>query len=520
MTISCPRIVIAGTGSGVGKTSLALALVLAFRRRGLAVQTFKVGPDFLDPSYLALVSGRPCYNLDGWMSSRAYVLQSFARAVRGADIAIIEGVMGMFDGASASDSGGSTAEMARWLRSPVLLVADAKGVARSFAAVIKGFDGLAGKPRIAAVVANAVGGPEHAQWLKQSLKSLALPPLLGALPKNCFPALPRRHLGLVTANYAPAFSRGKCQAFAAACARHVDLDAVLRLARRARPLSRSLTHEKFPPQADPPMAVKNGRDGSESRPKTQLGDDWAGCLGETSLPLKIRPKQKKSFNIRLAVARDAAFHFYYPDNIALLRALGARIIYFSPLADTKLPGAIDAIYLGGGYPELFAEEISANRPLRDAVREFAGQGGAIYAECGGLIYLAESIAGVDGKKYPMAGVLPVKTKMLPRLKRLGYAQVTLARKTAWGPAGVRLRGHEFHYSEIVNPAAWRRAGWQCAYRVRYCRSKEKAREGFRKKNVLASYIHLHFASRPDAAKYFLDWCRGGRNFKTHHGLHG
>lgn len=462
MKTSCPRVVVAGTGSGVGKTSLTMALVLAFRRRGMRVRTFKVGPDFLDPSYLAFVSGQPCYNLDGWMSSRDYVLQRFAAATADADLAIIEGVMGMYDGASPTNFEGSTAEIAQWLQAPVLLVTGAGGVARSFAALVKGFDCLEPKPGVAAVVANGIGDDRHTEWLRESLASLSLPPLLGALPKACFPELKSRHLGLVTADYTQSLGENDCRAFADAAERHLDLDNILELARRAPPLE------------------------FDSEKKTE---------------------KTLSFQVRLAIARDAAFHFYYPDNIELLRSLGAEIIEFSPLADSALPRNVDAVYLGGGYPELSAEALSANESMRRAIREFADRGGAIYAECGGLIYLSASIACVDGKSYSMVGVLPVKTRMLSRLKRLGYVDLTLSAKSAWGSAGARIRGHEFHYSEILNPEALAGAGWQSDYNVQYRRAGNVAREGFRKKNVLASYIHVHFAARPDAAGSFLAWCR-------------
>lgn len=470
MRIACPRIVVAGTGSGVGKTSLVMGLTLAFLRRGLKVRTFKVGPDFLDPSYLALASGYPCYNLDGWMSSRDYVLHRFADVTGGADLAIVEGVMGMHDGASPNSAEGSTAEIAEWLQAPVLLVASAHGVARSFAAMVKGFASMDAQARIEAVVANNVGSDTHVQWLRESLRSLSLPPLLGALPKACFPALKSRHLGLATADYAATINQEDQQSFAEACEQHLDLDAVLSVARQAEPLTCNTSRRC-------PQALPSG--------------------------------------IRIAVAKDAAFHFYYPDNIELLQELGAEVVKFSPLADAGLPDNIDAVYLGGGYPELFAQTLSSNEPMRCAIRQFADRGGAVYAECGGLMYLSDRLECGPDKSYPMTGILPVTVRMLPRVKRLGYAEVILSSESAWGPLGTRIRGHEFHYSEIMNPEALTAAGWHSDYAVQYRRHKGSAREGFRKHRILASYLHLHFASQPEAALHFLRWCAPAQATEVH-----
>jgi cobyrinic acid a,c-diamide synthase len=462
--MSCPRIVIAATGSGVGKTSIAIALARALTRRGRRVQTFKVGPDFLDPTHLALASGRPCYNLDGWMCGQDHVRDLFRRKTADADIALIEGVMGMFDGASPETSEGSTAEIARWLDAPVVLVAGAHGVARSLAATVKGFATLEPDIRIAGVIANHCGSERHAAWLCAALASASLPPLLGAIPRGALPELASRHLGLVTADRAR-LSPSVLDAFADGLERHMKVEEVVSSV-ECRASSVGPTTYHLPPTTFPPLAT-------------------------------------------LGVARDAAFHFYYPDNLEALQAQGARLVYFSPLADRALPDGLDAVYLGGGYPEEHAAELSGNTAMLEALRRFVAAGGALYAECGGLIYLSQAIATRDGASHPMAGVLPFRTRMGARRKVLGYVEVTLAADSLLGRRGDVLRGHEFHYSEIVDPAL-AYDGWQTAYETRYQRDPAPAPGGFRRGRVLAGYAHLHFASRPAAVKAFLESARSGR----------
>ncbi|MDD2671322.1 MAG: cobyrinate a,c-diamide synthase [Syntrophales bacterium] len=451
-----PRIVIAGTQSGVGKTSLALALVAALKRRGLTVQTFKAGPDFLDPSYHAVASGRPCYNLDGWMMGKDHVLNLFARASRNADISIIEGVMGLFDGADPAGSEGSTAEIARWLKAPVLLIADAHGMARSLAALVRGYAGFEKGIRIAGVIANRTGSERHAEWLAQSLAAASAPPLSVSIPKGFLPALSSRHLGLVTAD-AETLPRIKLEALAEALEKRADLEGIIRIARGAPPL-------RFP---DVPSGTGAYR------------------------------------KIRLAVARDRAFHFYYQDLFDALEERGCEIRFFSPLADPALPGRANGLYIGGGYPEECAEELAGNVSMKKSILTFAGSGKPVYAECGGLMYLCRSIETADGRKHPMTGVIPAQAKMLSRRKMLGYVEVNLNDDSLWGARGQALRGHEFHYSEISSGPE---NGWRCVYDVKRRRSEEPVREGFQRGRVLASYSHLHFASRPAAVDRFVDVC--------------
>ncbi|MBI5419719.1 MAG: cobyrinate a,c-diamide synthase [Deltaproteobacteria bacterium] len=456
---SCPTVVIAGTGSGVGKTSLSLALAASLKRRGLRVQTFKVGPDFLDPSYLALASGRPCYNLDGWMTGEAYVHALFARAVAGADVAIVEGVMGLFDGADPVSSEGSTAEIARWLSAPVLLVVDAGGMSRSVAATVKGFTGFERGVRVAGVVANRCGSDRHAAWLAESLRGSSLPPLLGRISRGAFPALRSRHLGLAPADPGT-LTPELLGAFSDVLERHVSLEAVMKLAHGVAKVRRVCA------SGNPP--------GRKRR-------------------------------VRIGVAWDEAFHFYYPDNLEALEAGGGELVRFSPIRDERLPEKLDGLYIGGGYPEEHAETLSRNRHMIEAVKRFAESGRPVYAECGGLMYLAEGIETRDGARHGFVGLLPSWTRMLNRPKRLGYAEINLSENTLLGPPGTILRGHEFHYSDLTgDPFA--DPAWRAVYRIRHRRSEAVIPEGYGRSRTLASYVHVHFGSHPRSVESFLSLC--------------
>jgi len=467
-----PAIVVAGAESGVGKTSISTGLSQALAHRGLRVQTFKVGPDFLDPSYLTLASGRPCYNLDGWMMGEDYVRERYGRATADADVAVIEGVMGLFDGASPSTIEGSTAEIAAWLGAPVILVVSAHGVARSFAATVKGFAEFEDDVTVAGVIANRVGSGRHKALLAESLAGAGLPPLVGAIPREAFPKLPSRHLGLVTAE-GSILSPEILGRLRDACEEHVDLELLLEEARRSE-VSFVGTSSLACPREN----------------RFAQGTSKAACPYE---------------RVRIGVARDRAFHFYYPDNLEALEDAGAEIVFFSPVADGGLPSGLHALYFGGGYPEECGESLAANSSMRVAVREFCQSGRPVYAECGGLMYLSESLETTDGDCFEMVGVLPVKTRMLPRLKTLGYVSVTLRQDSLWGVSGTELRGHEFHYSEMLGDPL-NGCGWVGVYEARNSRAEPSEARGFQKGNILASYVHLHFTSRPGAAECFIRRC--------------
>ncbi|MDD5099811.1 MAG: cobyrinate a,c-diamide synthase [Syntrophales bacterium] len=463
---SCPTLVIAGTHSGAGKTSFALALTRALARRGRKVQTFKVGPDFLDPTYLALASGRPCYNLDGWMAGRAYCRRLFAEAAADVDHALVEGAMGLFDGAETGGDAGSTAEIARLLDAPIVLIANVHGMGRSFAALVKGYTTFEAGLRFAGVVANRCGSERHAGWLSDALRAAGLPPLLGAIPRGAFPELASRHLGLVTAD------------------RRRLPDSLLD--DLADALERCLPMETLFPEPDP---------GERSEKKRAI--PTIGKPGSTQSPIRLR----------VGVARDAAFHFYYSDLLDALAAAGCEILFFSPLVDRILPEGISGLYLGGGYPELHAAELAANGEMLGAIRAFAASGRPLYAECGGLMYLARGIEA-NGCFYPLVGLLPARTRMLAARKALGYVEVALTEDSLWGSRGDILRGHEFHYSELVDDPISDPA-WRKVYALRRRRADRIEAEGYQNGAILASYVHLHHASRPAAVARFLERCGGG-----------
>ena len=433
--MNLPRMVIAGTHSGVGKTTVATGIMAALRRRGLRVQGFKIGPDFIDPTFHRAATGRAGHNLDGWMLSRETNLEIFARATEDADVAVIEGVMGMFDGKDGRSLAGTTAEMAIWLDAAVVLVLDASAMAGSAAALVHGFDTLVPEVRVSAVVANRVASVGHYEYLRQAMAARCRPAAAGYLPRDAAMAFPERHLGLHMA--AETLTEDRLRVLAECVERFVDLDRLLSL-------------------SDRPRVAATGRKGR--------------------LPHRAR----------VGVARDAAFCFYYEDNLNLLRECGAELVEFSPIADHALPANLDGIYFGGGYPELHAEELARNAPMRQAVAQVVASDGPVYAECGGFMYLTEAIIDITGRVWPMTGVFPSRAHMQTRLAKLGYTEV----ETSSGPA----RGHEFRYSTIdAMPAQIERVYPGPA-------------EGYRVCGAVGSYVHLHFLSCPPLAEAFVNSC--------------
>jgi cobyrinic acid a,c-diamide synthase len=450
--------VIAAPASGAGKTTVTLGIVAALRRRGLRVQPFKAGPDFIDAGHLARAAGRPAYNLDSFMTSPEYVVRRAASASRDADVAVLEGMMGLFDGVDASSDHGSTAELAALLGWPVVLVIDAGAAARSIAAVVRGFRTFSSAVQVAAVVFNRVGGEAHLRMLADACAGEGVA-LLGGLPVEPRVAIGERHLGLHVAEELGSVDDG---AFADVVARHLDLDALLRVAR-----------------AD---------DGAARGGGTTVGSD-APAGSQVGQP-----------RCRIAVARDAAFSFYYEDNLEMLRAAGAELVAWSPLAGDTLPGDIDGLVLGGGYPELHLPRLGALHPQHDAIRRFAGQGGMIYAECGGFMFLQRAIRLADGTETALVGLLPGVAAMRPRLAALGYRELDL---TLDGHA-LAVRGHEFRHSELVEWAdGATRDGEPIVALVPPARA---AAVGplFAWRRVLAGYLHLHFASAPELAEVLVE----------------
>jgi cobyrinic acid a,c-diamide synthase len=448
--ISIPRLVLAGVSSGVGKTTATVALTRALRARGMRVAVFKCGPDYLDPTYHTRAAGTPSQNLDGWMMGSDAVRSTFLHATRGADIALIEGVMGLFDGESPTAEAGSTAEIAKWLDAPVVLVVDASGMARSVAALVRGFAGFDPAVKLAGAICNRVGSPGHLEILRRALGPAST---FGGFPRDAARAFPERHLGLVAANDA-SLTDARFDEWGELASTWLDLERLVTLARTAPLLA--------PADAVPPAAASR-------------------C--------------------RIGVAEDAAFHFYYADNLRRLEASGATLVRFSPIDDRSLPD-VDGIYIGGGYPEVHAAALAANTKMRTAIGDFARRGGPIYAECGGLMYLTARIEALDGNRHDMVGLLPATAVMHPKLQALGYVEVETRCRTLLGPAGTRFRGHQFRYSELV-PDAELSGG---AYSVRRRRSAEVVQEGYRRDNVLASYVHAHWASNPRVASELVGAC--------------
>lgn len=510
-----PVLVVAGTHSGCGKTTVALALMAALTRSGLRVQPLKAGPDHIDPGLHAAVTGRPGWNLDGWMCGPEGVRRSFARAVSFGepdcppDIAVIEGVMGLFDGASARGGQGSTAEVAALLNASVLLVADVRGMSRSVAALVGGYARFDPALRCAGVVCNRAGGPGHRDLLREAL-AVHCPdvPLLGLLGRDEMLELPARHLGLaqahehcwteLSARLARWFEAGMADA-------GQNLDGLLaRCTAKATPPAPPVPADT-PAECATPGSVTPAN-GAPLPPRHR----------EAHVPAHGRAN---TVRVRIGIARDAAFSFLYPENLFLLEAAGAELVFFSPLDDATLPHDLGGLLLPGGYPELYAARLAANTAMRDAVRALAARRIPVHGECGGFMYLLRSLTDAAGVRHAMTGCLPGDSRMDTRLRALGYRETHTLHPSPFGPAGTVLRGHEFHYSHLAplaDPHAVADAphGTPPAQPLWTLRDRNDAflgPEGLCRGSVSGSYVHLHFGSNPDAARAFVANCaaRGG-----------
>ncbi|MGV3719429.1 MAG: cobyrinate a,c-diamide synthase [Actinomycetota bacterium] len=442
-----PRIVIAGAASGAGKTTITVGLLAAFARRGLRVAPFKVGPDYIDPGWHTAACGRPSAPLDSWILRDDGVRASFARGAADADLAIIEGMMGLHDGAAADSDQGSTAEVAKLLQSPVILVLNAEALARSAGAMALGYRAFDPEVWLAGVVANRVAGESHGELLRPGLARGAGLPYLGWLPVSATAAIPERHLGLNTAD---GRDPGLISHLANLVESHLDLDQILEIARAA---------PELPAVATPVIG---------------------------SVPPSVR----------IGLALDGAFCFYYPDNLGLLEAAGAELVPFSPIRDRGLPGRLDGVYLGGGYPELHAEALASNGEMRKEIRDWSQSGRPLFAECGGFMYLCDALTTIAGVTHPMAGVISARTVMEPRLQAIGYRDAVALHDSLLVPAGASVRGHEFRYSRLEGAIADERAAFRVGDRT----------VGYAHGGVLASYVHLHFGSNPAAAEHLVKQC--------------
>jgi cobyrinic acid a,c-diamide synthase len=453
MTSIRNALIIAGTHSGCGKTTVTLGLMAALKQRNLHVQPFKCGPDFIDPTLHLLITDQVSHNLDVRMCGTEFVQYLFQSHAPLADespqqgITIIEGVMGLFDGGQ-----GSAATLACFLNLPVLLVIDVRSAAESVAAVVKGFEELDPQVNVAGVIFNRVGSERHRQMISHTVKEHCQAKIIGALPRDNSITLPARHLGLHMGSEV-ALNR---QHLITLIEKHLDLNLLLELSQQKVPV---------------PLLQRSG----------QVQPASSHTTAYTS-------------KVRLGIARDEAFCFYYQSNLDMLEKEGAELVFFSPIHDTALPDNLAGLYLGGGYPELHAEDLAANPSMRAAVQAFSRSGKPVYGECGGFMYLTKAIITAQGKQYPMTGVYPVISRMQNGLRRLGYRQVDMQAPTILGETGTACYGHEFHYSGIETmPGDIQRA---------YVLDDGRA-EGYLKDNTLAGYVHLHWGKTPEVARYFV-----------------
>ncbi|HGL5829201.1 TPA: cobyrinate a,c-diamide synthase [Citrobacter koseri] len=444
--------ILAGTGSGCGKTTVTLGLLSLLKRRGMRVQPCKVGPDYLDTGWHTAVCGSASRNLDSFMLPEPVLNALFCEHMQQADVAVIEGVMGLYDGYGTDPNYCSTAAMAKQLGCPVILLVDGKAVSTSIAATVMGFQHFDPDLNIAGVIVNRVNSETHYQLLKTAIERYCSLPVLGYVPGVEGVALPERHLGLITARES-VVNQQPWQDFADTLERTLDIDALLSLSQLT-----ALPAGEWPALPDP-----------------QAGK-----------------------GLTVAIADDEAFNFYYPDNIKLLERTGVTMTCFSPLHDSTLPEC-QMIWLGGGYPELHAAALAANTPMLAQMRAAHQRGVAIYAECGGLMYLGSTLEDASGEIHRMVDVIPGHSKMGKRLTRFGYCEAQAREQTLLAAAGEVLRGHEFHYSDFLpeNPAV------MACRKVRDGKTLQELSGGWQVGNTFASYLHVHFAQRPAMLNHWL-----------------
>ncbi|WP_018924535.1 cobyrinate a,c-diamide synthase [Salsuginibacillus kocurii] len=445
------RLVIAGTGSGSGKTTVAVGLMKAFKQQGYEVQGFKCGPDYIDPTYHTAVTKRRSRNLDSWMMTPEVMQEVLRRGSKEVDISIVEGVMGFYDGKDPTSNKGSTAEISVLTKSPVILVVDCGGVARSAAAIVKGFQSLSADVNIQGVIANQVGSKRHFELIQEAVELECEIPVVGYLQKDGALTMPERHLGLV-----PSIERGNLDDF------FEDLG------------------EKVTASVD----------------LKKLYD-----LAETKALAAAKPsvfKAKPHRDVQIAVARDAAFTFYYEENLELLEAYGANIVYFSPLQDEPVPEGTDGLYFGGGFPEVFADQLASNTTALQSVRSAIEKGMPTVAECGGFMYLCEQLATVDNEVYQMVGLIPGSVQMHERLQAIGYREVQ--GENFLLAEGLEAKGHEFHYSSFQANESF-----SPAFKTKGMRGEQQ--EGYVHANLVAGYTHLHFASCPELVENWITCCK-------------
>ncbi|MBX9393509.1 cobyrinate a,c-diamide synthase [Streptomyces sp. TRM72054] len=486
VTSSVPRLVIAAPSSGSGKTTVATGLMAAFAARGLAVSAHKVGPDYIDPGYHALATGRVGRNLDAYLCGPELVAPLFAHGARGCDVAVVEGVMGLYDGAAGEGELASTAHVAKLLRAPVVLVVDASSQSRSVAALVHGFVSWDPEVWVGGVILNKVASDRHEELLRGALESVGVP-VLGVLRRVAQVETPSRHLGLVPVAERGAAAVEAVAAMAAQVEAGCDLEGLLGLARSAGALSCAAWDpvDALVSSPPPPLPVPITRGSAPSAPPGGSAPWTPGRPG--------RPGPQTPDGLTVAVAGGVAFTFSYAEHAELLAAAGAEVVVFDPLRDEELPEGAAGLVIGGGFPEMYAGELSANEPLRKAVAALAERGAPVAAECAGLLYLCRELDG-----QPMCGVLDASARMSERLT-LGYRDAVAVSDSVLAGAGTRMRGHEFHRT-VVEPGAGAAPAWGMRAPVRRV-------EGFVQQGVHASYLHTHWAAEPGVARRFVERCR-------------
>lgn len=453
--IRCPRLVVAGLGGDTGKTALSVGLCRAWKQQGLKVVPFKKGPDYIDMGWMSRGAGRPCYNLDLFLMDRHQALSSFSLQTQCADIAVVEGNRGLYDGLDAEGSV-STAELAKLLQAPVILIVDCTKVTRTVAALVLGCQMLDPEVQIKGVILNRLAGSRHESVIRQSIEQYCNLPVLGAIPKLKNINFPGRHLGLIPPQEHPVAEDAIEQA-AQTVSEYLDMEQVWHIAAEAPAFS--LQHAPV---------------------------------------VEVREKQ-----VTIGVVRDSAFQFYYPENLEALERAGANIVEFSALTD-DLPPALDALYLGGGFPETHAGALSANRKLRKAVRSAAEEGMPVYAECGGLMYLAQTLLW-EGGTYEMAGVFPIVIGVSKKPQGHGYTVAEVACPNPYFKPGTVIHGHEFHYSYVQELSGMQKISF--AFRMKRGQGMVDRMDGIFYKNVLAAYTHIHALGTPDWVEGMLRLAR-------------
>ncbi len=498
MSSSVPRLVIAAPASGSGKTTVATGLMAAFAARGLAVSPHKVGPDYIDPGYHALACGRVGRNLDAYLCGPELVGPLFLHGARGCDVAVVEGVMGLYDGVAGGGELASTAHVAKLLRAPVVLVVDASSQARSVAALVHGFVSFDPEVRVGGVILNKVGSDRHEELLREALESVGVP-VLGVLRRAVQVDTPSRHLGLVPVAERRSAAVAAVAAMGAQVAGGCDLEGLLSLARSAGAVSGAGWSAAGALASSPPPPLPVPSPGAAAPGPPPVGPERASSsnAGRAGHNRPAFPNAGRAEDAgrspRVAVAGGPAFTFSYAEHSELLTAAGAEVVTFDPLHDEELPEGTRGLVIGGGFPEVYASELSANEPLRKAVAELARSGAPVAAECAGLLYLCRELDGL-----PMCGVLEAEARMSERLT-LGYREAVAVGDSSLAVAGTRMRGHEFHRT-VVEPGAGREPAWGVL-------SPERRVEGFVQRGVHASYLHTHWAAAPGVARRFVERCR-------------